>query len=345
MSASGRVDLVIKFRHSRRSAFTLIELLVVVSIISLILGLTLPAVQAAREAARRAQCVNNLRQIALATNNFASVFEAFPSDVTYHDVNPILHQTTSQASLHCQLLGYLEATSLGNSINFQVPMLVSENFPVENATARSWTTSAFLCPSDPLAVSRVGGQCYRGNNGIRENISTAPVRFAPTNELGAFGSSDVLPLSAFTDGMSNTIAFSEKRLGSGFGPYNPTRDWVSGLIVYGDVTIDDWVATCATLPPSSARDGVLDGGREWLLSGARYSTFFTSVPPNSLVPDCGNQHFNGQGIFAARSDHPGGANAAMADGSVHWFKSSINSANWRALGTRSGNEATTEPGD
>ncbi len=335
-----------KNRKQDRPGFTLIELLVVVSMIGLLVGITLPAVQAAREAARRAQCVQNLRQLSLATNNFAAVFDAFPSSITYHQVSPLPRLTMNQASLHCQLLEFLETTPLYNSINFRVSMIGPESMPPENATARLWTTSVFLCPSDPLATSAGGNQSYRGNVGLGEWTLDGPPGWPKlqNNVVGAFGSVGwVLPLAAFTDGMSNTIAFSEKRLGSGYGPYHPTRDWVDGVAPLNSaVTADEWVAICSSLPPASAETAVFDSGREWLLAGTRFSTFFTSVPPNSPIPDCGDKHYNGRGIFSARSYHPGGVNVAMADGSVRWVSSTIGTATWRALGTRGGNEVVTE---
>ena len=332
-----------------RPAFTLIELLVAIGVIGLLVGLTLPAVQSAREAARRSQCAHNLRQLALATNNFASTFNGFPARVTFHEISPRPRLKFSQASLHCQLLGFLEASNLYNAINFDVVMVFSEELPPENMTARGWTTSSFLCPSDPLAASAAGCQSYRGNVGLGEFVSIGPGWRRPRESgYGAFGESfEVLPLSAFTDGMANTIAFSEKRVGSGLGPYNPARDWVGGVMVPSDrsATADEWVSLCSSLPPVSARAAVFDSGRDWLITGARFSTFYTSVPPNSLVPDCGNAHLNGDGIFAARSDHPGGVNAAMADGSVRWVASTIATATWRALGTRGGGELVSGPAD
>jgi len=195
----------------RRPAFTLIEVLVVLGIIALLVGLLLPAVQSAREAARRSECAHKLRQLALATNNFVSTFDGFPSFVTYHEVSPPPRLAMSHASLHCQLLGYLEASTLSNAINYNVPMGLPETFPPENLTARSWTNSSFLCPSDPLKGTEAGGQSYRGNVGLGERLRYGlPGRqIVLQSELGAFGSlGAVLPVSAFTDGTSNTIAFS-----------------------------------------------------------------------------------------------------------------------------------------
>jgi prepilin-type processing-associated H-X9-DG protein len=102
---------------------------------------------------------------------------------------------------------------------------------------------------------------------------------------------------------------------------------------------EEFVAICSRL--TSAPIPRTDNGRMWLFSGGIYTLFFVSVPPNSPIPDCGTDNLNGRGVFAARSYHPGGVNAAMADGSVRWFASTIDEKTWRALGTRSGGEAVT----
>lgn len=328
-----------------RSAFTLIELLVIIGIIGVLASLILPAVQAARETARRARCANNLRQLTLATNNFAAANGGFPSHVTYRKLGPPPDIKLSHASLHCVLLDYLEESNLFNAINFDVPTVIPPRPQPENVTAAAYTFAGFLCPSDPLTTPMpYGNQSYRGNVGLGEFRTTfRPGRGSVLVEtgLGAFGPvGSNLPLSAFTDGMSNTIAYAEKRVGSGRSPYQPARDWVDGVTVPVGVatTADDWVALCSSLPPSAARYARLDSGRSWLLFGGGSSTFNTSVPPNSLVPDCGSGSGGGTGLFAARSYHPGGVNTAMADGSVRWFASSIATQTWRALGTRAGGE-------
>lgn len=330
-----------------RSGFTLVEVLVVIGIVSILAGLLLPAVQAAREASRRASCANHLRQLALGTQNFAEANRGFPAEVTFRVVNPSRPFRACVGSLHCQILGYVEQFPLYNSINFGVAMTRVDSFPPENLTAGTRTIEVFLCPSDPLAVADpYGCQSYRGNVGLDEyQALTLRYRTPALQEVetGAFAhAGEILPLSAFTDGLSNTIAYSEKSLGSGSGRYSPMRDWVDVGLMSGHpgISPDDWLARCSALDPAQSNDAHLDSGRCWLLGGARYSTFFTSATPNTLIPDCGNAQMNGQGLFAARSYHPGGVNAAMADGSVHWFASTISLRVWKALGTRAGGELT-----
>ena len=145
------------------------------------------------------------------------------------------------------------------------------------------------------------------------------------------------PRASF-DGLSNTLAFSEKPIGSWpNGNFSAFRDWhdLPGSPVYS--TADGWVAACSR--KADAGGFHLDAGRSWLIYGAIFTQFYTIVPPNSPIPDCGTEAVaNGLGIFAARSYHPGGVNAALGDGSVRWFSSSIAVPVWRALGTRAGGE-------
>jgi len=156
-------------RDRGRPAFTLIEVLVVVGIIGILAGLTLPAVQAAREAARRAACANHLRQWGLATQNFASTYNGFPSEVMLKTLRPRPRVVLAHISIPCQLLGHLEQGSLYDSMNFDVPMVFIDNLPPENLTAATRTVGVFLCPSDPLAMANpYGCLSYRGNVGQNE---------------------------------------------------------------------------------------------------------------------------------------------------------------------------------
>jgi prepilin-type N-terminal cleavage/methylation domain-containing protein/prepilin-type processing-associated H-X9-DG protein len=329
-------------KSNPNEGFTLIETLVVIAIFAILAALLLPAVQSAREAARRSQCTNQLRQLALATQNFAATHQAFPSEITFGFRVPGDLHSVSNGSTHCQLLAYMDQGAVYNHINFHVPMVLVHDLPGPNSTVASQTVQGFLCPSEPnRAPSPYGGLSYRANGGLGEYRAVpfpGPGGFYLSRvECGAFGSRGMpLPLSSFLDGMSNTLSFAEKKLGSGSGPFDPSRDWIDGIYIQGDTSADDWVNLCGHLTDSPS--GPQDSGRVWILYGARYSIFYASVPPNSLIPDCGNQHFHGNGIFAARSYHPGGVNAAMADGSVRWVSNGINVQTWRALGTRNGSE-------
>jgi prepilin-type processing-associated H-X9-DG protein len=140
---------------------------------------------------------------------------------------------------------------------------------------------------------------------------------------------------SYRDGMSHTLAFAEKLIGSGERPFQPSRDWIN-VMQSTSLTADQWGDECAR-----AFGPILEtyGGLSWLRSWSRDTEFVCSYPPNTPIPDCGAILSLPHGIIAARSLHPGGVNAAMMDGSVRWFASSIEVRVWRALGTRAGGEA------
>ncbi len=330
----------IKAAGNRRCGFTLIELMVVVGIVFVLLGLLLPAVQSAREAARRSQCVERLKQLTLAAHGYEASFGGFASKTQYRRFAPGTGGA-SVTSLHLALLPYLDHSDLYSSFNFNVSVgdgsytMLNENF-----TTATTTLSEFLCPSDPNnAAQPFACVSYRLCDGLGEwqRVATSTEGLWAWNQIetGAFSTS-VLdnPASAIRDGLSNTIAFSEKRIGSGGAIYHSAIDWIEVFTL--KERADEWVALCSNLVNHEKAD--MEGGRQWPLPGAEHTSFFTMLPPNSPIPDCGSGNRGGAGIFTARSYHPGGVNAAMVDGSVRWFKSTVQEAVWRALGTRDGME-------
>jgi len=239
----------------------------------------------------------------------------------------------------------MEQQVLYNSINFVLQATFLSDFTgvygdrgaYGNLTAIRTTLPTLLCPSDGGGSrSPFGMNHYRANAGICDSCTDGA-------DTGAFQVLVASPLAGFSDGLSQTLAFSEKLGGSEPSRYSPRRDWLSvpmGLTVAGReiVTSDAMVAACSRqTDPGLA---LYDAGHTWLLAGAFYTLFYTCTPPNSIVPDCGGSTNNGVGVFTARSQHPGGVNAAMADGSVRWTGSTIDPAIWRALGTRSRGEIT-----
>lgn len=324
MRASWRRD------SSFRVGFSLVEALVAIGIIAILIALVLPAVQASREAARRTFCANNQRQLILATHSFAAARAGFPRASAGVYVSPDLDNLTS---VQCTLLGHMGETPLFNAINVRATCWSLADLGC-NATVATRAVATFLCPSDPGSSRGAGGTApnsYRINLGLGELLGSDSRRVYRFDETGAFiYTRSVLPLAEFRDGMAQTIAFAEKPIGSGgSGAASPFRDWVTHG---GPHRVDEWVEACR--PLTVMRGANLDAGATWILTGALYTCFFTKMPPNDSVIDCGDNGIGAPGVFTARSYHPGGIEAAMADGSVRWFSQGIDVRVWRALGTR-----------
>jgi len=339
----------------RSRAFTLIETLVVVGIVAILAGLLMPAVQAARETARRIRCASNLRNLATASQHFASTFGGLPPEATFtYGKGPSGERIIlSTFSPQVRLLPYLEQQALHDQINFDAPLgspahIIKPARPVSglvypppfHLTVGRTRIDVFLCPSDPLSAGgAIGPNSYRANTGAELlKLVNGVATFVDDGPFVVAAPGRVAPLSSVTDGLSATVMFSEKPIGSeaaGGVAFSPFRDYV--LDDFPGGTADHFLVNCSRLGPRSPWS--LDAGATWMIAGAGYTHFHTSAPPNSPIPDCGKAGVEGVGLFTARSHHPGGVQAAMADGSVRFVKSSIDPKVWRALGTRAGGEA------
>lgn len=324
---AGRID----------AGFTIVELVVVIAMIGLLVGLLLPAVQSAREAARRAACTNNLRQLSLALHQYQSMAGVFPP----YCITSILPYAApsgavflSKASVQTVLLPHLEQAPLYSSINFSVPFFntpVSPGFP-ENVTVSQVVLDVFLCPSDFLTPQQNYGPVnFRANAGLCGACAVENGR-----DSGLFTSRGASP-AHITDGLSNTLGFAEKLVGTRPNAvFDPLRDWVYMLDIPQDGRVlspDDWIHRCEH-PPAIDRD--LDSsGSSWLIGDNPATLFYVAAPPNSPLSDCAT-HISG--VLSARSMHPGGVNVSMADGSVRFIREGIAVGVWRALGTRAGGE-------
>ncbi|AMV38470.1 DUF1559 domain-containing protein [Planctomyces sp. SH-PL62] len=323
-----------------RSGFTLIELLVVIAIIAVLIALLLPAVQSAREAARRIQCTNNLKQIGLAMHNYMTSWpETLP--------NAGSRLGTSYPNDHSPLARLLPYTEQTNLIDFNLQMghPAVVDLPVEIRTVASTVISMFLCPSD-AAVSptveltyastpvKYAGSNYAMNQSDGTNLGTgiaAQVHpMNPGNGLSWVGSGT--KLSQVTDGSSNTLAFTESTRGDGSRLTSSAP--IDNVLKYRAMGGTDFYAMADTGSGHTSWDGrrLCSWLRGSIPEGPVMNGYLT---PNSKKADSVSSSSK---LTAARSNHPGGVNALFCDGSVHFLRDSIDLAVYRGLWTRAGGE-------
>jgi len=324
---------------ARRSGFTLIEVLVVISIIGLVISLTLPAVQAAREAARRAQCTNNLKQIGLALHNYHEVYQTFPLNVSQN--NPPT-KTSLNFSALTRLLPYLEEQPLYNTINYSVqPPPILRGLPfdeAENVTSYTTPVGFYLCPSDAGAMPTLYGCNYRGNYGPGPASATTTEGYDSGTGFYCFWG--VKSASSFPDGLSHTVAYSERLRGTGESTaIDPDRDFGSfSGIPFACERDADYALLCSRLAAVNGFPASRDGGFSWFFGDFQCTTYNHAQEPNGPIPDALDMSPRMWGVVTARSLHPGGVNALTADGAVRFVSSTIARRVWRGLGTRNGGE-------
>ena len=330
-------------RKQRLAGFTLIELLVTLGIISILIALLLPAVQAAREAARRAQCANHLRQLGLALQNYQGDFNSFPPSSCFSRNRKAPY--TGWHSMYGRILPYLEQRSLYNSINYEVstyppehlawgPILSTEqSINLINLTAFSTSVTVFICPSDGGSAS-TSGTNYRANTGVGPAYWTNAEH--PDSGNGLFPERDRIFPSQVPDGLSHTAAMSERLMGSGGRDLVAERDFFT-LPTYIS-TADDTLIACR-VAARSRKPGLSTGGHWWFWTGREQTLYNHAQAPNGIIPDCLQpSQRTAYGMSTARSWHSGGVNVLMGDGSVRFVSEGISTETWRALGTRNGGE-------
>ncbi len=303
--------------HHKSRGFTLIELLVVIAIIAILIALLLPAVQQAREAARRTQCKNNLKQLGLALHNYHDVASCFPFG---------MGGTGIKYSAISQLLPQMEQANVYATIDFSKQIT-----DVINTNARMLELPALRCPSD-LANSQptAGGAInYFPNKG-------ASVRWQDAAADGVMFYQSCIRFRDITDGTSNTAAFSERIVSDGSnGIVTPRSD--TFLSVANPNTQAEAVQMCEAVDITNlANQFPQFMGAPWIDGKHGYQHV---SGPNGR--SCGFQAA-GKATMAANSRHIGGAHVQLCDGSVRFVSENIDLGVWRAVGTRAGGETIGE---
>jgi prepilin-type N-terminal cleavage/methylation domain-containing protein/prepilin-type processing-associated H-X9-DG protein len=338
--------------RGHRRGFTLIELLVVIAIIAVLIALLLPAVQAAREAARRSQCVNNLKQLGLAVANYGDIQGALPPGAAFNGSSaPPPYNAMNDFSMTPRLLPYMEQSALFNSLNMS-----GDHSNVANSTVLVTKLNVLVCPSDgniPSGTVTVGGSAqqvgyisYHNNNGTF-TPNTAAARYdGTTYQIGADSSASGYPglsttvsLASVSDGTSNTVMFGEEVRGknettsNGLHQVYKTTDASTSTTV----TLQQLLANCHAAPLTPAYGGK---GGTWtddnMETGGGYSHVMT---PNKKACYFSNSSASKTWtLIGLSSNHSGGVNVGLLDGSVKFIKESVSQQTWWALGTRGGGE-------
>lgn len=335
-----------------RRAFTLIELLVVVSIIGVLIALTLAAVQQIRQTAQRVQCQNNMKQIGVALHGYESIRKtlppAFPAKPLppYAGFNPPYFWTWS---ILAQLNPHLEQTTIYNKMNLSLPVYAFSALQIlpENQFAVQQLVPIFLCPSDKMksiyggsGVASFGPVNYAACLGSGATNGGAPYG-SPWNADGVFRARAEGKFREILDGLSNTVALSETKLGDDEKPKDGPPPGKVGTI-YAKVS---GLLTPATCDAASRWNVDAPLGYSWATGEMRCVSYNHFYPPNATQYDCVSvqagvdaSQYTALGLRAARSYHPGGVNILLTDGAVRFVGNDIDPRVWTAVSTRAGSE-------
>ncbi|WP_169977621.1 DUF1559 domain-containing protein [Tautonia rosea] len=331
--------MVLRSRRRSSSAFTLIELLVVIAIIGVLIALLLPAVQSAREAARRMQCTNNLKQIGLGLHNYESTVGSFPIGNAL-TVLPSQGTTLDDNgwSVPARLFPFMEQAAAYNVANFTIKYSNRQN-----STVIAMKVNFLLCPSE-VNTEPEDPRYHLGSYGFSQGswYIWNPQGPKPT---GMFGINFARKLADIKDGTSNTVVASE---GKTFQPNLRSCSGITGTpnIAPSPQEMRQIIANGF----NQCRSDRGPGKTRWSNFNSYYSGLTFALPPNpkstagpnnvdfDLISVDENDAWPTFAAVSARSWHPGGVNALFADGSVRFIKETIDPFAWRALGTVNGGE-------
>lgn len=347
-------------RQSHRG-FTLVELLVVIAIIGILVSMLLPAVQSAREAARRMQCSNNLKQLALALHNHHTAHRTFPPGVPSCTTQNWL-QGGTQVGAYCQgpnwacnILPQLEQVAMYDYVEkaMETQFNAADDTEHEAGNVGQTTPVMFMCPSADSINPDQRVDAYAHDQWVSKGAYAANwgkdtyMSWNDGLKAGAFGVVMVRTPGTITQSENHASMAGKWKMGTGQGTsIDDIKDGASNTLLLSEVR--PW--------PSSN-----DGRGAWVLNAMGSSTFTAKTGPNSKTNDqivmcdttisAGNEMKcvelrganEGTNFAAARSQHTGGVNAALADGSVTFISESIDLTVWQALATRAGHEVVTLP--
>ena len=374
MNACSHIDLAQKeytktetfCMYPQKKGFTLVELLVVIAIIGMLIAILLPAVQSAREAARRLQCANNLKQIGLAIHNYHDRTGAFPANIT---------GATEDGGFYSWLaliLPDMEQTQLYDSIHFDVSIMDTWNFSSSseyqnltisatnpNAQAAATVVSTYLCPStnwqrnDAIGSAMAAPGSYAGNLGWPRGAKGLDGSSAPlAHHNGLIGVINPkspeewqcasVSMSDVTDGLSNTTAIAERLIASATTPEGIGNAPVSVQSYCGgsgvELSLPYYARYCSSVPFCDPMFSKYHG-RAWISGWTLASnTYMHLMPINNRNCHIYGGEDDGNNIVTPSSNHAGGANVLMGDGSVHFIEDAIDMDIWWSLGSRNGGE-------
>ena len=311
-----------------KRGITLIEVLVTVSIIGILAALLLPAIQAAREAGRRTACANNLHQIGIALEGYSSTYHVFPKG-------------RGSMSPPCALLPFLDQAALYHAFNFNAGDeggrgYIDPNYVGKNHTVSITQLASLLCPSDNAPAGFPWANTnYAANTGTSLQCC---------GEDGLFvGESRAPSPASIGDGLSNTVAFAEWTLGTGYTARVIRNKSVlqTRKPFLKKEEFAKFVDACVNIEEINQFVGIRNKGNMWLASEFGYTIYNHVMIINNHT--CTNAGHIPEGAWTAGSLHPGGANVLFADGHGSFVKDSLPLSLWRSLGTRSGGEITFDP--